>query len=79
MRILDTLLNVAAQVDPSVTSQMGTAKAQQGAVQRLSDPTYYDVVFPAIAFLLVIVLPVATALWVIVKTVTEKTTEADER
>ena len=75
MRMLDTLMMIAAQVDPN----QGTAKAQQGAVQRLSEPTYYDVVFPAIAFLLVIVLPVVTALWVITKTVTEKTAEADER
>jgi hypothetical protein len=74
MHIHDVLL-LLASVDPNA----GTAKAQQGAAQRLSDPTYYDVIFPAIAFLLVIVLPVTTALWVIVKTATEKTPEPDEK
>lgn len=73
--LVETLVTLAAQVDPN----QGTAKAQQGAVQRLSEPTYYDVAFPAIAFVLVIILPVATAFWVIWKTATEKTAEADER
>jgi len=66
---------VAVQVDPN----MGTARAKQGALQRLAEPNAYDVVFPFIAFLLVIVVPTAAALWVIYKTVTEKTKEADER
>lgn len=74
MRIHD-VLTLLATVDPN----QGTAKAQQGAAQRLADPTVYDAVFPAIAFLLVIVLPVATALWVIWKTVTEKAPEPDEK
>jgi hypothetical protein len=65
---------VAAQVDPL----QGTATAQKGAVQRIAEPTYYDYVFPAIAFLLVIVLPTLTALWVVYRTVTEKKAEADE-
>ena len=65
---------VAAQVDPL----QGTAAAQKGAVQRLAEPTYYDFVFPMIAFLLVICLPTATALWVIFRTATEKKAEPDE-
>ncbi len=51
---------------------------QAGAVQRLAEPTYYDLVFPFIAFGLVIVLPTSVALWVMYKTVTDKTAEADE-
>ncbi len=74
MRIVELLNVLAAQVDPS----QGTMVAQKGAMQRLTEPNYYDVAFPAIAFVLVIILPVVTALWVIVRTVTEKTIEADE-
>ena len=66
---------LAAQgVDPN----QGTAVAAAGAKQRLQDPTYYDAVFPFIAFFLVIVVPIAIASWVIFKTATEKTKEADE-
>jgi hypothetical protein len=74
MKILSTLLTLAAQVDPN----QGTQIAQKGAVQRLAEPTYYDLVFPFIAFALVILLPTSVAAWVIVKTLTEKTKEADE-
>ncbi len=72
--LTDLLFAVAAQVDPL----QGTAVAQKGAMQRLSEPSYYDVAFPAIAFVLVIILPVVTALWVVLRTVTEKTLEPDE-
>ncbi len=65
---------VAAQVDPL----QGTPSAQKGAVQRIAEPTYYDYIFPVIAFLLVIVLPTCTALWVVYRTATEKKAEPDE-
>lgn len=74
MKVLELISRMAAQVDPL----QGTAASQKGAIQRLADPTYYDYVFPLIAFLLVIVLPTATALWVIAKTATEKKAEPDE-
>lgn len=74
MNILSTLLSLAAQLDPN----QGTEVAQKGAVQRLAEPTYYDLVFPFIAFGLVILLPTSVAVWVIVKTLTEKTKEPDE-
>jgi hypothetical protein len=74
MRIVELLNALASQVDPS----QGTMVAQKGAMQRLSEPNYYDIAFPAIAFVLVIVLPVVTALWVVFRTVTEKTAEPDE-
>jgi hypothetical protein len=61
-------------LDPS----QGTSVAQRGAVQRLSEPNAYDVIFPGIAFSLVIVLPLSTALWVIYKTMTEHKIEPDE-
>lgn len=67
-------LALALQVDPN----LGTKEAQQGAIQRMAEPTTYDLVFPVIAFAMVILLPAATAAWVIFKTVTEKTKEADE-
>jgi len=74
MSIVDVLSLVAAQVD----SNAGTAAAARGAVQRMAEPNIYDMVFPLIAFGLVILLPTATAIWVIVRTVTEKKAEADE-
>ena len=72
--ILEYALTIAVQVDPN----LGTREAQQGAIQRMSEPTGYDLVFPFIAFALVIVIPAATAAWVIFRTVTDKTKEADE-
>jgi putative exporter of polyketide antibiotics len=72
--LLDLALTLATQVDP----KLGTTEAQQGAVQRMADPQVYDLVFPVIAFVIVIVVPAVAALWVILKTVTEKTKEADE-
>ena len=74
MKLFDLVSHIALQVDPL----LGTASAQKGAVQRLADPTYYDYVFPLIAFVLVIILPTAAALWVIFKTATEKKPEPDE-
>ena len=74
MSIVDVLSFVAAQVD----SNAGTAVAARGAVQRMAEPNIYDMVFPLIAFGLVILLPTCTAIWVIVRTVTEKKAEADE-
>jgi hypothetical protein len=65
---------LATQVDPN----QGTAAARRGAVERLQEPNLYDMVFPIIAFGLVILLPTATALWVIYRTVTEKKAETDE-
>lgn len=78
MSVVDVLSFVASQVDPSNVSQTGTALAQKGAVQRLAEPNLYDMVFPLIAFGLVILLPTCTALWVIVKTIKDKKPEADE-
>jgi hypothetical protein len=72
--LLDSLAPLLAQVDP----YQGTAAAQQGAVQRLADPNMYDIIFPVIAFGLVILLPVAVGLWVIVKTIKDDKPEADE-
>jgi hypothetical protein len=38
----------------------------------------YELVFPVIAFILVIMLPVATGMWVLVRTVKNTEKEADE-
>ena len=76
--VVDVLAHLAAQLGTQVDPNSGTALAQKGAVQRLAEPTIYDLVFPVIAFLLVIVLPTTTALWVIVKTLKEKQKEDDE-
>ena len=76
--VVDVLARIAAQMGAQIDPNAGTALAQKGAVQRLAEPTIYDLVFPIIAFLLVILLPTATALWVIVKTLKEKQKEDDE-
>jgi len=76
--MLPTLVTIATQLALQVDPNQGTMKAREGAAQRLAEPTYYDLVFPAIAFMLVIVLPTVTALWVVYRTVTEKKAEADE-
>ncbi|MBL93225.1 MAG: hypothetical protein CMH56_15610 [Myxococcales bacterium] len=47
-------------------------QAAKGAVERLSEPDWIDIVSPFFAFTLVIVLPMCVALWVIVKTLLEK-------
>ena len=72
--LIDMVLALASQVDPN----LGTKEAQQGAIQRISEPNAYDLVFPVVAFALVIVIPAATALWVIFRTATDKSKEADE-
>jgi hypothetical protein len=64
--------------DSSEINASCTSEAQRGAIQRMSEPSTYDVVFPVVAFLLVIVAPAVTALWVIFRTATDKTKEADE-
>jgi len=72
--LLSVLSQLAAQVDPN----LGAPGVQQGAIQRLSEPNVYDLVFPVIAFGLVIVLPVGTALWVLVRTLKDSRKEPDE-
>lgn len=73
MSVVDVLAFIASQVDTQ-----GTALAQKGAIQRLAEPNLYDIVFPVIAFGLVILLPTSTALWVIWRTIKEKKPEVDE-
>ncbi len=74
MSVVDVLGFLVSQVDPS----QGSALAQKGAVQRLAEPNLYDMIFPLIAFGLVILLPTCTALWVITRTVKDKKNEVDE-
>ncbi len=57
----------------TVNSEQGTAKSSLGAIERLSEPDFIDIISPFFAFSLVIVLPSIVALWVIYKTITEKT------
>jgi hypothetical protein len=72
--VTTALLSLLARVDPN----LGAPAAQQGAVQRLAEPNVYDLVFPVIAFGLVILLPVGTALWVLSRTLKNNEKEADE-
>lgn len=78
MTLLSNLLSLSTQLITQVDPNRGSEVAQRGAVQRLAEPTYYDLVFPFIAFGLVILLPTSVAAWVIYKTITEKTKEPDE-
>ena len=75
---LVTLADTATRLFVQLDANQGTQVAQKGAVQRLSEPTYYDFMFPALAFCLVILLPSTTAMWVIWKTLREKKGEPDE-
>ncbi len=72
--LIRALQAAAAQVDPN----SGTLQAYKGATARIAEPNMYDAVFPFIALALVIVIPSTIALWVIYKTITDKTKEADE-
>ena len=77
MSLMSALI-LAQQVASQVDSDRGTAAATAGAVKRLQDPTYYDAIFPFVAFFLVIIVPACVALWAIFKTVTETTVEEGE-
>ena len=57
----------------TVNSEQGTAKSSLGAIERLSEPDFIDIISPFFAFSAVIVLPSVVALWVIYKTLTDKT------
>ena len=57
----------------TVTSEQGTAKSSLGAIERLSEPDFIDIISPFFAFSAVIVLPSVVALWVVYKTLTDKT------
>lgn len=74
--VLSALSQLAAQV--GIDPNQGAYSAQQGAVQRLQEPNAYDLVFPVIAFGLVIVLPVGTALWVLARVLKDNRKEPDE-
>lgn len=78
MQLPASLVPLALQLATQLNPSQGTASAQRGAVQRLADPTMYDIIFPVLAFVLVIILPSVTALWVIWRTLTEQKAEADE-
>jgi hypothetical protein len=56
----------------TVTAEQGTAKASLGAIERLSEPDFLDIISPFFAFTIVIVMPSIIALWVIFKTLTQK-------
>lgn len=72
--LLEAALTLTAQVDPN----QGTLRAMQGAKQRLLEPSLYDAVFPVIAFVLVIIVPSTVALWVLYRTMTDKTVDEGE-
>jgi hypothetical protein len=74
MSVVDVLRHLVAQLPPEHV----TSAVQKGAVQRLAEPNLYDMIFPIIAFGLVILLPTCTALWVIVRTLKDKKNEVDE-
>jgi len=42
------------------------------SMERVLNPSLWDATFPVIAFVLVIVVPCAVALWAIVKTIRER-------
>jgi len=62
-----TLLQVLACRDPG-----------QGVGPIEQELNAYDLVFPVIAFILVILLPMATGVWVLVRTLKDQQKEPDE-
>lgn len=74
----EALLEAATYLATQVNPEQGTLRAMQGAQQRMLEPHTYDVIFPVIAFALVIVVPMLVAMWVVFKTVTDKTLEDGE-
>lgn len=62
----------------TVTAEQGTAKASLGAIERLSEPDFLDIISPFFAFTVVIVMPSIIALWVIFKTLTQKSVAEED-
>ena len=75
---LFSAMSVLSAQPQAIDPNRGTLQAYAGAQARFQDPTFYDAVFPFIAFVLVIALPVTIAGWVIFKTMTDPTKEPDE-
>lgn len=68
--LLLTLSTLTTQV-PALDPNRGAPAAYAGARARIAEPHLYDMVFPFIALLLVIVIPSAVALWAAYKTITD--------
>lgn len=60
---------------PALDPNRGAPAAYAGAQARIAEPHMYDVVFPVIALILVIIIPASVALWVAWKTITDTTLE----
>ena len=60
----------------TVNPEKGSAKSALGAAERLAEPDFIDIISPFFAFSMVIVMPSLVALWVIYKTLTDKTPPA---
>ncbi len=52
--------------------------AFRGALEHMIEPHWVDLLFPAFAFLMVIIVPSMIAVWVIYKTLREKNGNEDE-
>ncbi len=50
----------------------------QGALEQYASPHWADLLYPAFAFLMVIIVPSLIAVWVIYKTLREKNSHDDE-
>ena len=76
---MHALVPLLTEIAMQAADAPAKASGPVGTVQKLAEPTYYDFMFPLLAFCLVIVLPSSVALWVIFKTATEKKPEPDEK
>lgn len=74
---LQTMQTLAAQA-PALDPNKGAPAAYAGAQARIAEPHLYDMVFPVIALVLVIIIPSMVALWVAWKTITDNTLEDGE-
>lgn len=74
--LTQTLHTLVSQVP--IDPNQGAPAAYAGAQARIAEPHMYDVVFPVIAALLVIVVPILVALWAAWKTITDNSLEDGE-
>lgn len=74
--LTQTLHTLVSQVP--IDPNQGAPAAYAGAQARIAEPHMYDVVFPVIAALLVIVVPILVALWAVWKTITDNSLEDGE-
>lgn len=74
--LTQTMHTLVSQVP--IDPNQGAPAAYAGAKARIAEPHLYDMVFPVLALVLVIVIPTLVGLWVAWKTITDTSLEDGE-